>query len=403
MKTDLNTILPKASSLSQDVKKGGHNIGCAPLFGGRLSLGKTVCVLSMLFIVCWFFALVTPVTFAQSGAAELRKPFRLMQLEVPAGERISGKLPIKGGADGVETFIPVTIFHGQEPGPALSLIAGIHGSEYSPIISMQRLPELLDPKAMAGTLIIVHIANLPAFQGRTVYFGPDDLKNLNRSFPGNADGTVTERIAYTLSEEIMPQSDFLIDIHSGDGNESLRPSYTAYYAEAGCAEVVAQSRRLAIAFGLETIVEFAGSYSSIDDAIYTSAQSVSRGIPSIDVESGELGTIDEVFIDPITDGALNVLRELDMLAGEPALPANPLFISDRARIYSEHEGIWHQDDLVKTGDYVTEGTELGVITDYFGKELQTVVAPASGILLILFGTPPVNEGDNLVVIGKVAQ
>jgi len=51
----------------------------------------------------------------------------------------------------------------------------------------------------------------------------------------------------------------------------------------------------------------------------------------------------------------------------------------------------------------SEGTELGVITDYFGKELQTVVAPASGILLILFGTPPVNEGDNLVVIGKVAQ
>ena len=201
----------------------------------------------------------------------------------------------------------------------------------------------------------------------------------------------------------MPQSDFLIDIHSGDGNESLRPSYTAYYAEAGGAEVVAQSRRLAIAFGLETIVEFAGSYSGLDDAIYTSAQSVSRGIPSIDVESGELGIIDEVFIDPITDGALNVLRELDMLAGEPALPANPLFISDRARIYSEHEGVWHQDDLVKTGDYVTEGTELGVITDYFGKELQTVVAPASGILLILFGTPPVNEGDNLVVIGKVAQ
>ena len=47
------------------------------------------------------------------------------------------------------------------------------------------------------------------------------------------------------------------------------------------------------------------------------------------------------------------------------------------------------------------GTELGVITDYFGKELQTVVAPASGILLILFGTPPVNVDDNIAVIGNV--
>ena len=348
-----------------------------------------------------FLMLLAPIAFAQSGSEELREPFRLMQLEVPAGERISGKLPVNGGVDGVETFIPVTVFHGRDSGPVLSLIAGIHGSEYSPIISMQRLPELLDPQAMAGTLIIVHIANLPAFQGRSVYFGPDDLKNLNRSFPGKADGTVTERIAFTLSEEIMPLSDYLIDIHSGDGNESLRPSYSAYYAEAGGTAVVGQSRRLAVAFGLETIVQFAGSYSSLDDAIYTSAQSVTRGIPSIDVESGELGVIDDVFIDPITDGALSVLRELGMVAGEPVVPANPLFISDRARVYSEYEGIWHKNMLVQTGDYVTEGTELGVITDYFGKELQTVVAPASGILLILFGTPPVNVDDNIAVIGKV--
>lgn len=348
-----------------------------------------------------FLMLLAPIAFAQSGSEELREPFRLMQLEVPAGERISGKLPVNGGVDGVETFIPVTVFHGRDSGPVLSLIAGIHGSEYSPIISMQRLPELLDPQAMAGTLIIVHIANLPAFQGRSVYFGPDDLKNLNRSFPGKADGTVTERIAFTLSEEIMPLSDYLIDIHSGDGNESLRPSYSAYYAEAGGTEVVGQSRRLAVAFGLETIVQFAGSYSSLDDAIYTSAQSVTRGIPSIDVESGELGVIDDVFIDPITDGAMSVLRELGMVAGEPIVPVNPLFISDRARVYSEYEGIWHKNMLVQTGDYVTEGTELGVITDYFGKELQTVVAPASGILLILFGTPPVNVDDNVAVIGKV--
>ena len=348
-----------------------------------------------------FLMLLAPIAFAQSGSEELREPFRLMQLEVPAGERVSGELPVNGGVDGVETFIPVTVFHGRNSGPVLSLIAGIHGSEYSPIISMQRLPELLDPQAMAGTLIIVHIANLPAFQGRSIYFGPDDLKNLNRSFPGKVDGTVTERIAFTLSEEIMPLSDYLIDIHSGDGNESLRPSYSAYYAEAGGTEVVDQSRRLAVAFGLETIVQFAGSYSSLDDAIYTSAQSVTRGIPSIDVESGELGIIDEVFIDPITNGALSVLRELGMIAGEPTVPANPLFISDRARVYSEYEGIWHQNKLVQTGDYVTEGTELGVITDYFGKELQTVVAPASGVLLILFGTPPVNVDDNIAVIGKL--
>lgn len=158
---------------------------------------------------------------------------------------------------------------------------------------------------------------------------------------------------------------------------------------------------IAVAFGLDTIVQFAGSYDSVEDAIYTSARAVTLGIPAMDVESGELARTDGAYVDPIIAGALNVMRELNVIAGEPDLPPNPLFMSDRARVYSEHNGIWRADPLVQSGDYVSAGTRLGVITDYFGNELETITAPASGILLILFGTPPVNEGDNIVVIGRV--
>ncbi len=329
--------------------------------------------------------------------------FELADLLVAPGEMVQGEItidPIDGDGG---TFIPVTVLHGSQEGPVLSLIAGIHGSEYSPILAMQQLPALLDPTQMSGTLVVVHIANMPAFTGRTVYFGPTDLKNLNRSFPGDSSGTITQRIAYALTNHVIKPADYLIDIHSGDANESLRPSYSAYYAEAGGADVVQQSKRIAVAFGLETVVQFAGSYDSVDDAIYTSAQAVTLGIPSMDVESGELGIIDDVYIDPITDGAMNVMRELGMIAGEIESLENPLFIAERARIYSEHEGIWYADPLVRTGDYVTQGTRLGVITDYFGNELETVTAPESGVLLILFGTPPVNTGDPIVVIGKVGQ
>ena len=329
--------------------------------------------------------------------------FELADLLVAPGEMVQGEItidPIDGDGG---TFIPVTVLHGSQEGPVLSLIAGIHGSEYSPILAMQQLPALLDPTQMSGTLVVVHIANMPAFTGRTVYFGPTDLKNLNRSFPGDSSGTITQRIAYALTNHVIKPADYLIDIHSGDANESLRPSYSAYYAEAGGADVVQQSKRIAVAFGLETVVQFAGSYDSVDDAIYTSAQAVTLGIPSMDVESGELGIIDDVYIDPITDGAMNVMRELGMIAGEIESLENPLFIAERARIYSEHEGIWYADPLVRTGDYVTQGTRLGVITDYFGNELETVTAPESGVLLILFGTPPVNTGDPIVVIGKVGE
>ncbi len=341
--------------------------------------------------------------FPQNQNIGGRKPFELLQLSVEPGTKVSGKLAVSAGMDDVQTFIPVTIIHGRHPGPVLSLIAGIHGSEYAPILAMQRLPDALDPAEMAGTLIIVHIANVPAFQGRTVYFGPNDLKNLNRSFPGDPAGTVTERIANIITQEVMLRSDYFIDIHSGDANESLRPSYSAYYKEAGGESVIAESKRMAIAFGLETVVQFSGSYANVEDAIYTSAQAVTRGIPAIDIESGELGVVADVFIDPIIEGVLNVMKELEMLTGPLEPSNNPLLVAERARIYSEHQGIWHADALVKTGDYVTQGTKLGLITDYFGNHLETIYAPASGVLLILFGTPPVNEGDNIAVIGQLPE
>lgn len=353
-----------------------------------------------------FFACVVLISsgaIAQSIPDNEVSAFELAQLTVQPGEQVSGEIPVSSGtaSNPEASFIPVTITHGPKPGPVLALIAGIHGSEYAPIMAMQGLPELIDPASLSGTLIVVHVANMPAFQGRTIYFGPGDLKNLNRSFPGVADGTITERIAYTLTQQVMMRSDYLIDIHAGDGNEKLRPSYSAYYAEAGGETVVQETRRIAVAFGLDTIVQFAGSYDSAEDAIYTSAQAVTLGIPAMDVESGELARTDGAYVDPIIAGVLSVLRELNMIAGEPDLPPNPLFISDRARVYSEHNGIWRADPLVQSGDYVSAGTRLGVITDYFGNELETITAPASGILLILFGTPPVNEGDNIVVIGRV--
>ncbi len=351
----------------------------------------------------YFWVLFFLITTSYSQSSTELEPFELANMVISPGEKLSGQISVPSFQDDLATIIPITVLHGVKEGPVLSLIAGVHGSEYAPIMAMQELPSLLDASQMSGTLIIVHIANMPAFSGRTIYFGPHDQKNLNRSFPGTPDGTITERIAYALTTHVIKPADYLIDIHSGDGNESLRPSYSAYYAEAGGADVIRESRRMAEAFGLETIVQFAGSYSSVDDAIYTSAQAVTLGIPAIDVESGELGAIDDVFVAPIVRGAMSVLRELDMIEGEPDLPKNPLVISSRARIYSEHTGIWYPDPLVRTGDYVTEGTRLGHITDYHGKELQTIYAPSSGVLLILFASPPVNEGDNIVVVGQVQE
>lgn len=340
-------------------------------------------------------------SFVPSLMAHANDTITVGELTITRNSVVSGELRVPNAEDGVSTFIPVTVFNGAQDGPVLALIAGVHGAEYSPILAMQQVVKKLDPATMSGAVIVVHNANLPAFQGRTIYFGPNDLKNLNRSFPGKADGSVTERIAHVITEEVIKQADYLMDIHSGDANESLSPSYTAYYAEAGSAEIQEKSRRMTVAFGLDTIVLFGGDLSTPKSRIYTSAQAVALGVPAMDVESGELGVVSDKFIDPITDGVMSVMRDLNMVPGDATPTDSPLFIADRARVYSEHDGVWHLAPRVKAGQFVHKGAVLGHITDYHGKHLTTVTAPASGLLLIIFGTPPVNSGDNIVVVGRV--
>src|SRR6266550_1046672 len=134
-----------------------------------------------------------------------------------AGQSASGFIDVPAGVDAA-TRIPITIVRGAQPGPTLALIAGTHGSEVAPIVALQRVRAIVDPAALRGTVLIVHVANMPSFLGRTIY-----CKNLNRVYPGKPDGTVSERIAYAITNQIIERADFLVDIHSGDGNESLRP------------------------------------------------------------------------------------------------------------------------------------------------------------------------------------
>ncbi len=316
------------------------------------------------------------------------------------GTAASGSIAVPAAPTDEGTRIPVTVVRGARPGPVLTLVAGVHGSEYSPILALGRLRSRLDPGAIAGTVVLVHMANLPAFQGRTIYLSPGDLKNLNRVFPGDPDGTITERIAHVLTEQVIARSDFMMDIHSGDGNEWLRPSWTGYYAEAGGAEVIAQSKRMAVAFGLDFIVEFAGD---LDPArpVWCGATAVARGIPSIDIESGEMGLIEDHRIEPIVDGVLSVMRELDMADGAPSPAPNPLFIRERYYATSEYDGVWEPDPCVVAGQLVREGARLGVVRDYHGNPLTEIRAPGDGILLILLGTPPVNQGETIAVVARV--
>jgi uncharacterized protein len=102
------------------------------------------------------------------SADECCADFKIGETIVSRGGTYQGALTIPKGEHGIETLIPITVHHGTNAGPVLSLIAGIHGSEYSPILAMQKFAKLIDPNSLNGTVIVVHIANIPAFSARTI-------------------------------------------------------------------------------------------------------------------------------------------------------------------------------------------------------------------------------------------
>jgi len=321
--------------------------------------------------------------------------FTLGPLTAAPGTRVSGFLDVPAGPDGDDgSRIPVTLVQGVRPGPVLALIAGTHGSEYPPILALQRVRRAIDPGALAGTLVLVHIANPPSFQQRTVYYGPTDGKNLNRVYPGRPDGTLSERIAHVITTEVIARADFLADLHCGDANEALRPY--SYWFRSGNAAVDEASKAMAVAFGVDWIVIDDSRPNDPAASMYTANTAITRGKPAITTETGELGSCDERWVAQAERGAWNLLRHLGMLEGEPA--SGPVvWLEPTEVLRSPETGMFRA--VVRAGETVGKDAVLGVLTDWFGDVLREVRAPFAGVVTYIVATPPVAAGEPLAMIG----
>lgn len=318
-------------------------------------------------------------------------------ITVPAGESGSGAITVGTLSDCSPLEIRFIVVNGQKPGPTFYLGGAMHGPEHIGTEVIRRIVAKTNPKELSGTIIAVPIQNPLAFRdkSRTI---PGELTDINRVFPGNPDGDLSERIAFRLMEEFVSKVDYVVDIHEAFPNRCTMIPPKEFYSSP---EVENETVELAKAFGLGIIMKVplgAGSGPMVGAA-------TRKGIPAMITELGLIPWIEE---GPLTDnvkGVENVMKYIKMIEGIPErLETVPFFIANVwTKILAPTGGICIPK--IKPEDKVSKGDVLATIYNpYTTKEVAQVKSPVSGY--INSGSPvgrSVREGDRICTIASASK
>jgi len=314
------------------------------------------------------------------------------------GQKAYGSVEVPAGVDAALS-IPVVVAHGAKQGPVLALVSGAHGTEYASIIALEKVIDRIDPAALSGTVIIVPLVNVNSFEKKVPHVNPTDNKSMNRFYPGRLDGTQTERALFMMTKEVVDRSNYLIDLHGGDLDESLRPY--SYWPLSGNAQQDQISRDMVLAFGLDHIIISADRPKDPAASRYLDNTANTRGKPAIAAEAGYAGTTETDDVEVLANGCFNVMRYLKMLPGAVMPVANPVWIEKVETVSSDQNGIFYP--LVKRGTFVQQGMKIGYVTDYLNRPLLEARAPVSGIVLYVCAVPSMTKGATIANIGVVAK
>ena len=326
-----------------------------------------------------------------------RPSFTVGTATAAPGQKVNGYIEVPAGVDAA-TRIPVVVVHGAKPGGVLALVTGAHGTEYASIIALEKLIARLDPAEISGTVILVPLINNASFEQKVPHLNPTDNKNMNRMYPGKADGTQSERAALLITRQVVEQSDYLIDFHGGDFDEDLR-TYS-YWLKTGHEQQDAVSRGMVLAFGIDHIIISDDRPTDPSASRYLDSTASTRGKPAITVEAGHAGTVEPNDVAALVDGALSVMRYLKILPGAASPVEHPVWIEKLVDVNSEQAGIFYP--IVQRGTYVAAGMKIGYVTDHFGRIIYEAHAPAAGVILHICAVPSMKKGDNIANIGVVA-
>ncbi|MDI5985898.1 N(2)-acetyl-L-2,4-diaminobutanoate deacetylase DoeB [Halomonas sp. M4R5S39] len=310
------------------------------------------------------------------------------------------KLPISNDESAWgAVMIPVTVVKNGE-GPTALLTGGNHGDEYEGITALLKLANSLTADQVRGRVIIVPMMNTPAaMAGKRT--SPMDGGNLNRSFPGDPDGTVTERIADYFTRVMVPMCDVVLDLHSGGRTLDIIPFAASHVLED--AEQQRQALEGAKAFG----APYAMMMFELDAAALFDTAVESQGKVFVATELGGGGTSTPQSLAVTERGIRNFLIHFGLTAGELELPVAPQVYLDMpdasCYVQSEHTGLLEL--TLALGEAVEEGQVIARVFDLTRSGAPPVEyrAGRSGVLAARRFPAQVNMGDTIAVIAEVVD
>jgi len=309
-------------------------------------------------------------------------PFEIAGTAVGPGRRAVLDLPLMRLPTGAPLSVPLAVVHGRNAGPVVWLSGAIHGDEVNGVEITRRVAAALDARALRGTVIAVPAVNVLGFIAESRYL--PDRRDLNRSFPGSARGSLAARIAHLFMTTIVDRCIAGIDYHTGTDHRFNLPHIRGDLRDPDV-------RRLAAAFGAPLMVRAAVRDGSLRQA------AAQRGVTTLVYEGGQAHRFDPEPIGIGVDGTLRVLAALGMLASAPAARGRPLEISKTRWVRARRSGITRV--VAGLGDRVAAGDPIAEIGDVLGGRPTTARAPADGIVIGLSRSPLVNRGDAIANLG----
>ncbi|EKO3828537.1 succinylglutamate desuccinylase/aspartoacylase family protein [Vibrio harveyi] len=267
--------------------------------------------------------------------------------------------------------LPVLVFKGEKPGKKIMITAGVHGDEYNGVLAAQKTARELIGKDIAGTVTVVPTINLTGMlnHSRDFFSADPDASpaNLNRFFPGDANGNEANRFLFTLWNNLLkPNAELAIDLHT----QTTGAAYPLYvFADFR----IEQSLEMARLINPDAILNDPGD-AGVLETVWNNS-----GIPSITIEVGMGRYTEQELIDRTVTGIFNILARHDVVTGEVAEITPCLEGNDIISIRAELGGFVLPQ--VKMMDKVEQGQLVAIQYDSFGDEIQRYTAPTEGTVL----------------------